>query len=59
METVEIVQAVLATIDSLGIVGVLAWGWVQERKRAERLEAEIVSDWKRQNDRETISHLDP
>ena len=54
MENIETVQAITAAIQAIGIAGVLAWGWAQERRRADRLETEIVDDWKRQNDRETI-----
>ena len=52
METIETVQALTALVQAVGIAGVLAWGWMSERKRADRLEAKIVDDWERQNDRE-------
>ncbi|MCB7130338.1 MAG: hypothetical protein J3T61_12465 [Candidatus Brocadiales bacterium] len=57
--TVEAVQSITAAIQAIGIAGVLAWGWLAERKRADRLETEIVEDWKRQNDLDAIQSRPP
>lgn len=59
METIEMAQAIAALMQSISIAGVLAWGWVSERKRADRLESNIVEDWKRQNDREPLQSDPP
>lgn len=57
METQDIIQMITSLIDSLGTVGILIWAWYQERKRADMLENEILSDWRRQSDREMTEPL--
>lgn len=52
MEAADFMQLITSLIDSLGTVGILVFAWYQERKRADSLSAEIIADWKRQNDRE-------
>lgn len=59
METIEIAQLVVSLIDSLGTIGILVAAWLFERKRADSAVNEIVADWKRQNDRETIEAKSP
>lgn len=59
MESTEIIQLVIGLIDSLGTIGILIAAWIYERKRADSVTDEIVSDWKRQNDRETLESKNP
>lgn len=59
METTEIVQLVVSLIDSLGTIGILVAAWIFERRRADSTMNEIVADWKRQNDRETLESKKP
>ena len=46
MEPLELLQALTAFAESLTTIAVLAFGWLQEKKRADRLEDDIVEDWK-------------
>ena len=55
MEITEVIQL----IDSLGTIGILVLAWYFERKRANTAIEEIITDWKRQNDRETLESQNP
>lgn len=46
MEPLDLLQAVTAFAESLTIIGVLLFAWLQEKKRADRLEDDIIEDWK-------------
>jgi len=45
METIEIVNAISSTIESVGIIGLLIWWIILERKRSNKLADEILEDW--------------
>lgn len=46
MEPLELLQALTAFAESVTIIAVLMYGWLQEKKRADRLEDDIIEDWK-------------
>lgn len=49
------IQEVMAIINSAGVVGVLALGYLAERRRANDAWRLIQHDWERQRQRETES----
>lgn len=52
METTEVIQQIVQLLDKLGTIGILVFWIMSERKERRDLQNEIMSDWKRQNDRE-------
>lgn len=45
MDSIEIINSITGVIESLGIVGMLVWWVVLERKRSNLLSDKILEDW--------------
>lgn len=54
MEPIDLLQAVTSLAESISTVVIVTFAWLQATKRADRLQADIIEDWKRQNDRELL-----
>jgi len=54
VEPIDLLQAVTSLAESISTVVIVTFAWLQATKRADRLQADIIEDWKRQNDRELL-----
>lgn len=46
MDSLDVLQAATSFAESLSTIAVLTFAWLQAVKRADRLEDDIIEDWK-------------
>jgi len=46
MDSLDVLQAATSFAESLSTIAVLVFAWLQATKRADRLEDDIIEDWK-------------
>jgi len=56
MDSLDVLQAATSFAESLSTIAVLVFAWLQAQRRADRLEDDIIEDWKVLRARQTDTH---